>query len=321
MPSPYALSLLTVCVALLGLAPAASAQDSTGTPSPSVAPCSIPLPQGSSDAASRLVRTACNEHRLWHAPFIDRQGHLSHLPLTEAESGMLADDGLRAWQRVAGYWTASGTLAKTPAHPGSQACAALQDTAFGNPMEAALCRSFILDTPWSAAFISWLMRQSGLYDFPASAAHLDYISASHRGQGPYRIADPYQVRIRPGDLLCHLRGGTHQIDHAGLLQALSEGRTAGWQSHCDLVVASNPGGNRTAYLVGGNVLNAVTMRLLPINERGTLPPAVANGNGEQCSVQWAQACSLNPERWVALLQLQASTPAPQAPLADGQTNP
>ena len=41
-------------------------------------------------------------------------------------------------------------------------------------------------------------------------------------------------------------------------------------------------------------------------------------NGEQCSVQTPQACSLNPERWVALLQLQAE---PEDPVASGLANP
>lgn len=311
--------LLLPALLYLATSSTADATDTTQTGNTTVAPCSIPLPQGSSETAGRLVRQACHEHRLWHGPFIDSDGRLPHLPLTEAENGMLADDGLRAWQRVATYWAGSNTLGKTPAHPGSGACASALATAPVTSYETALCRSFVLDTPWSAAFISWLMVQAGLQDFPASAAHLDYINASYRNQGPYRISDPYQVRIRPGDLLCHLRGSTRQIDHAGLLQALAEGRTSGWQSHCDLVVASNPGGNRTIYLVGGNVLNAVTMRLLAVNERGTLPPAAASAdNGQQCSVQMAQACSLNPAHWVALLQLQA--PA-QDPVASGQTNP
>ena len=315
MPIRFLLMPAALCLAT---SPAADAADTIQTGNTTAAPCSIPLPQGSSETAGRLVRQACHEHRLWHGPFIDTDGHLSHLPLTEAENAMLADDGLRAWQRVTTYWAGSNTLSKTPAHPGSAACANAQASAADTPQESALCRSFILDTPWSAAFVSWLMTQAGVPDFPSSAAHLDYISASYRGQGPYRISDPYQVRIRPGDLLCHLRGAVRQLDHASLLLALAENRTTGWQSHCDLVVASNPGGNRTVYLVGGNVLNAVTMRLLPVNERGALQPPASAGNGDSCSVQTPQACSLNPERWAALLQLQGD---PSGAVASGQSNP
>lgn len=46
------------------------------------------------------------------APFIDSKGKLASLGVTEAESASLADDGMIAWQRVAGYWRDSGTLAR-----------------------------------------------------------------------------------------------------------------------------------------------------------------------------------------------------------------
>lgn len=269
-----------------------------------LSPCHIPLPQGTAAEAPALVRAACNEHRRWHGGFIDRDGRPAHIAVTEAENSMLADDGLRAWQQVARYWQGSGTLAQTRAHPGQQACQTPSDD---SPVNQALCRSFLLDTPWSAAFISWLMRSAGINDFPASAAHLDYIQAAHAGRGPYTLADPRQVRIRPGDLVCHLRGNTQAHDHGQLVQALAQGRTAGWQSHCDLVVASNPGGNRTAYAIGGNVLNAVTMRLLPIDERGALAtPAPIDDS--QCGVAHPAACNLNQRHWVALLQLRQQPP-------------
>ena len=228
---------------------------------------------------------------------------------------MLADDGLRAWQRVAAYWLGSNTLHRTSAHPGSSACVSTSSASPATTVDSALCRSFVLDTPWSAAFISWLMMQAGVYDFPASAAHLDYIAASHQQRGPYRLSDPYQTRIRPGDLLCHLRGRSDDLDYQGLLTALSAGQTGGWQSHCDLVVASNPGGNRTSYTIGGNVLNAVTMRLLAVNERGALVTPAA-GNPQDCTVQHPQLCSLNPPRWIALLQLRGPDPAPLAATTD-----
>lgn len=63
------------------------------------------------------------------APFIDSKGKLASLGVTEAESASLADDGMIAWQRVAGYWRDSGTLASMgaararPAVPPSTAAA------------------------------------------------------------------------------------------------------------------------------------------------------------------------------------------------------
>lgn len=275
-----------------------------------VSPCHIPLPQGSPLEAASLVRVACEEHRRWYGGFIDRDGHIADLPVTEAEAATLADDGLYVWQQVARYWRESGTLASAGHHPGATSCTA---SLVSSPVEQALCRSFLLDTPWSAAFISWLMLRAGIYDFPASAAHLDYIRAAHGGQGPYTLADPYQVRIRPGDLLCYLRGNVQAGDPTSFRQALAEGRTNGWPSHCDLVVASNPGGNRTAYAIGGNVFNAVTMRLLPVDERGALAAQPPPAGQPECSVATPQHCDHNRRHWVAVLRLRQQGPMASAP--------
>jgi hypothetical protein len=278
-----------------------------------VEPCLLPLPQGVGSEAAALVRIACNEHRLWHQPFIDRQGRLASLGVTEAESNMLADDGLRAWQRVAGYWQGSGALSAVAEHPGALSCGEGD-----NPASAAYCRAFLLDTPWSAAFISWVMRQAGIAGFPASASHINYIAAAHAlpAAGPYRTADPHATRIRPGDLLCYLRERADALGHAGLMQALAAGNTAGWKSHCDLVVASNPGGNRTVYAIGGNVLNAVTLRMLPLDARGALLPLPASS--QSCTPGNPAACNFNNRDWAVLLQLRAQPPAP---LALPQTTP
>lgn len=289
---------------------ALAADDPTSSPShkPAAAtlelePCLLPLPQGVGVEAAALVRIACNEHRLWQQPVIDRAGHLISSGPTEAEREMLADDGMRAWQRVASYWQGSGTLAAVAERPGALQCGQPD-----SPDAAAHCRSFLLDTPWSAAFISWVMRQAGITDFPVSASHIPYVAAAHArpDAGPYRTADPYQSRLRPGDLVCYLRGREQHLGHAGLMLALAQGSTAGWTSHCDLVVASNPGGNRTAYAIGGNVLNTVTLRLLPLDARGALLPAAAAD--APCSPGRPAACSFNRQDWSVLLQLRAQPP-------------
>ena len=44
----------------------------------------------------------------------------------------------------------------------------------------------------------------------------------------------------------------------------------GLNMHCDIVVAANPGGDGRLYLVGGNVLQGVTMRVLPLNRGGAI---------------------------------------------------
>lgn len=58
--------------------------------------CELPPRYGSSPAAQAIVRTACEEHRLWQQPFIDRQGRIASLSVTEAESDTLVNQELIA---------------------------------------------------------------------------------------------------------------------------------------------------------------------------------------------------------------------------------
>ena len=271
--------------------------------------CDIPPRYGVGDTAKAIVRAACDEHRLWFRPFIDRSGRITSLGVTEAESTSLADDGLPAWQRVAGYWRESGMLAPMAALPGAQSCMA-------PPGERAIdndCRAFLVDNPWSAAFISWVMARAGVPGFRRSPRHIDYIRAAHDGGAaatPYRLADPAREKPAPGDLLCFLRDRTTPVSYAGLLQALDAGKAERWKSHCEVVVAANAGGDRTLYLIGGNVANAVVMRKLALDRTGMLElPAPASTTSpdlpveSSCTPGQEEACNLNRQDWAALLKL------------------
>nr|WP_272494121.1 DUF2272 domain-containing protein [Stenotrophomonas mori] len=269
--------------------------------------CDLPPRYGTGAAARALVHATCNEHRLWHRAFIDREGRIAHLPLTEAETGMLADDGLVAWQRVAGYWRDSGLLPVVAALPGATSCQRPPGDRAGDND----CRAFLVDTPWSAAFIAWIMARAGIPGFTRSPRHIDYIRAAHRDGAaarPYRLADPFQDRPAPGDLLCFLRGRSAAAGPAGLREALDSGGAERWTSHCEIVVAANPGGDRTLHLVGGNVANAVVMRRLPLTRTGQLEPAAASPTDAlpwtpSCSPANETACDLNRQDWAALLKL------------------
>lgn len=300
----FVLPLLAV-LAVAAPVPTVLAQTSTAaSPPQELDPCVIPLPHGTDDSARQLVRAACEEHRRWFQPTIDRDGRLAHLQVTEAENSKLADDGLRAWERVASYWRESGLLPRNGNHPGASAC----DTP-GDFSANAACRAFLVDTPWSATFISWLMQRAGVADFPRNSAHVPYIAAAHQGTGPYRTADPWKTRIRPGDLICHLRRRSEAIGYDGFRKALENGQTTGWLSHCDVVVASNPGGNRTLYAIGGNVLNTVTLRLMPVDAQGAL--ALPPHDPSPCSPSHLRACHFNQRDWAILLQLKDG-PSPAA---------
>jgi len=222
--------------------------------------CDVPPRFGLSPLAVAIVQTACNEHRLWYRPFIDRDGRAASLSVTEAEDVHLADNGLVAWQRVVGYWRQSGTLSPMGSQPGASSCMAPPGTRYTD----SDCRAFLVDNPWSAAFISWVMTRASVPGFTRSPRHIDYIRAAYQNSGPYRMTDV--------------------------------------------------GGDRTLYLVGGNVMNTVAMRKLSLDRSGRieLPPAKATaGDGVDlgCTPGREEECSFNRQDWAALLKLVATAPA------------
>lgn len=275
--------------------------------------CDLPPRYGLSARVQAVIRTACNEHRLWYRSFIDREGRIARLEVTEAEAVDLSDQGMIAWQRVASYWRESGTLGAMAEIPGASSC----EAPWGSRYLESDCRAFVLDNPWSAAFISWVMGRASVMGFQASPRHIDYIrQAFNPAPGaPYRLEDPATGKPEPGDLLCFLRDRDQPLGYAGLRQALAEDRTANWKTHCDVVVATNVGGDRTAYIIGGNVMNTVMMRMLPLDRAGRLQPAT-EGTGAatsvlhaECSPGQQQLCDLNRKDWAALLKLQSRIPA------------
>ncbi|WP_369348699.1 DUF2272 domain-containing protein [Stenotrophomonas sp. JAG2] len=272
--------------------------------------CDVPPRFGLSPLAINIVKTACNEHRLWYRPFIDRDGRAASLSVTEAEDVHLADNGLVAWQRVVGYWRQSGTLSPMGSQPGASSCMAPPGTRYTDTD----CRAFLVDNPWSAAFISWVMTRASVPGFTRSPRHIDYIRPAYQNSGPYRMTDPAQEKPAPGDLLCYLRDRRETLSYSGLVQSLGSGAVTHWKSHCEVVIAANMGGDRTLYLIGGNVMNTVALRKLSLDRSGRveLPPAKASaGDGVDlgCTPGREEECSFNRQDWAALLKLVATAPA------------
>lgn len=279
--------------------------------------CDVPPPYGLSELAVAVRDVACNEHRLWFHPFIDREGRAASLAVTEAEQEHLADHGLLAWQRVVGYWRDSGTLNALGSQPGAGSCLAPLGTRYTD----SDCRAFLIDNPWSAAFISWVMVRAGVAGFAASPRHIDYIRAAYQGgagAAPYRLADPAAEKPAAGDLLCFLRDRSTTLSYAGLVQALGSGGAGHWKSHCEVVVSANLGGNQTLYLVGGNVMNTVAMRMLPLDRSGRIQPPPPRAETQTavapvCTPGREEECSFNRQDWAALLKLTSTQPAFAAP--------
>ena len=268
--------------------------------------------QSSADPATRIAAVACNEYMLWYRSFIDRNGRLASSTVMESEASLLGDGQSQAWRRVAGYWQESGLLRQMDRFTGADECTYAASGRGTSPG----CRAFIIDNAWSATFISWVMSRAALPGFRASTSHIDYVRAAYQrpDTNAYQYLDLTHAKPATGDLLCYVRGAQHAFGYAGLLSVVERGD--GLNMHCEVVVAANPGNDSTAYLIGGNVQQGVTMRLLPLNRNGefwSLPQRIDGGS--PCSPDNAEGCNFNRQDWAVLLKLKPAGALAQLPRA------
>lgn len=115
------------------------------------------------------------------------------------------------------------------------------------------------DWPWSAAFISYIMRMAGAKDkFRYAIRHSDYIAESIHGD--IRCFEGMRVQSyapKIGDLVCYAQQASVSYDHL----------PKSFISHTDIVVDTHP---EYIEVIGGNVGNSVSKRLLAINTEGIL---------------------------------------------------
>ena len=255
--------------------------------------------QSDPEVATRVAAAACEEHLRWRRPFIDADGRMASSLIAEGESRGL-DGGGAPWRQVAMYWRDAGLLGQTGAYGASDCSYAL-----GNASYAGFgCRGFVIDNPWSAAFVSWVMRRAGVPRFTFSGGHFDYVRAARTdpANSPYQFTEPMSAVPATGDMLCYVRT-SRVYGYEGLARAIDGGAT-GLAMHCDIVVAANPGGDAKAYLVGGNVQQAVTMRVLNLNAGGRFWGLQRRVEGEvACSPDTQAACDFNRQDWAVLLKL------------------
>jgi hypothetical protein len=149
------------------------------------------------------------------------------------------------WQRVAEYWWEG-----LPPNADLASATGIHDQ-HGAPIADDTL------TPWSAAFISYVMRLAGAgARFPYSASHSTYINAAAAGTSPIlRAHAPETYTPHPGDLICHGRGADGAIRFADLPTDHP------FASHCDLVVDASA---TQLTVIGGNVDDAVTAKHLPL---------------------------------------------------------
>ena len=202
-------------------------------------------------------------------------------------------------------------------------------------MKEALIRAAINDVAWSAAFISAVMRQSGMSEteFEFSEAHGTYIykafeislaeTAGTKTEGFYRACPLTSARPRLGDLVCyHRHNRQHGAKRAAEIRGMILDDLAGtaksdsiYKSHCDVVAHVDMKAGRV-YVVGGNVQQAVTVKKLALRRRdGTLAEIQPDGckvdgrwtfpkadPAKPVAPHYSDECSLNRKHWFVLLQ-------------------
>lgn len=135
---------------------------------------------------------------------------------------------------------------------------------------------------WSAAFISWVMCESGLGEpdqFERSIAHHDYIDQAIRardGQAPnaaFVAYNPGEASLQVGDMLCRASRPDYANIEARRLQL-----DVGARTHCDIVVKLDESAGEIL-AIGGNVSDSVRLKRLPgaFSSNGYFEP-LSSGN-------------------------------------------
>lgn len=130
--------------------------------------------------------------------------------------------------------------------------------------------------PWSAAFISYLMKTSGIGadQFPPNESHWAYIRAILEAPNPrgFEALDASAQAPEEGDLICAPRETEPQRNKsfAQLLRMSRKEREQGQPYHCDLVLNVTP---QTVEALGGNVYESVMLSVVERDDRGLLKPS------------------------------------------------
>ncbi|WP_158597968.1 DUF2272 domain-containing protein [Noviherbaspirillum saxi] len=296
-------------------------------------------------AGSRLAELADRELREFNGHRIGDDGHILKFGSIESENELLHDvetgvpsgnvSGRFAWRRVWEYWIALGKhVDGEPLHrklvfvPGllgnANSSARAREVELSTllvgiggdgdadiALREAAVRAALNDSPWSAAFIAYVMNQAGLRreQFQYSATHSDYIKAAFHASDTYayRACDPVATMPRVGDLLCYSRGNKPLKTYSAWEAAVQDQNFIS-ASHCEVVVDVDVGALKIE-TIGGNVLQSVARRKLRLNERGVLsrnhsPDAFPPADDNNCLI--GKACkrqNFNRQYWSVLLQL------------------
>ncbi len=329
------------------------------------ATCDATAAKAPSELGRRIGQVAIDEFTHFGGHEIDADGRLFHFGLTEAEH--VEDDGGNpeaplghfGWWQVMKYWralfgddaasklevrgyrdaststqdTQEAALLRTSAAELLRLAERVSDPDLREILRETALRAAIVDTSWSAAFISYVIRQAGVASdaFQFANAHRVYIydafavSAAEvkkdTKKGIYR-ACPLATVPREGDLICQQReSALADASDAAVRERIrteldgnADARTVR-RTHCEIVAhVDRPA--RKVYTIGGNVNQAVTARKMYLRrdlrfsmwQKGdcggpshwTLP---RSGAAPPPAPSVPRTCSLNDRKWFVLLQL------------------
>ena len=332
------------------------------------ATCNAAAAKPPGELGQRIATTAIDEFRSFGGHEVDNNGRLFHFGLTEAEheqddgGDRPAEVGHLGWWQVMKYWRslygdaapeklevlgykdASILLKETDAaeilHGTAsdllRAADGVSDPQSREILREGALRGAVLDTAWSAAFVSYVIRRAGVAStaFQFSNAHRAYIydafaasaaeMTNEAGERSYR-ACPVTTRPRPGDLICFQRepsmaGVSDEYVRERIRGELASNSTTRSvrRAHCD-VVAYVDAPARKVYSIGGNILQSVTARKMNLHSRRlqfsvsqkghcggpgqwALPQSSSAGQAADGAAA-TEKCSLNDKKWFVLLQL------------------
>ena len=331
------------------------------------ADCDATAAKPASKLGRRIAQTAIDEFYRFGGHEIDSNGRLFRFGLTEAEHeeedsapARQARLGHLGWWQVMKYWRAlygdeaadklevRGYRDASTATKGEQAAPLLRtsaaqllqdaeqvsDPAAREILREAALRAAIIDTPWSAAFISYVVRKSGATakQFKFSNAHRAYIydafatsaaelNASNAGDRLYRACPLTTTKPRPGDMVCAqyertlADAGARDVRERIRADLSGGNKPSVRRTHCE-VVAYIDKPARKLYAISGNVYQAVTVRKLNLRSNLKFSPAQQGhcggpgswtlpqpSPGTPRAASLTKKCSLNDENWFVLLQL------------------
>jgi len=174
-------------------------------------------------------------------------------------------------------------------------------------MAGAIKRSSASSLPWSAVFVSSVMKQAGLTpdQFRPAPAHAGYIQSAVEAYGKgaaayaYLPCDPSWTSPRIGDVICYSRNSSPIRSFgqvvSGVEAVQSDHGEFGFESHCDVVTEVSTTPKHVIHSIGGNVGDTVTK-----TERALAGGPITTGR---------------PAAWIALLVLKPDPPPPPAPAA------